>query len=138
MCPADTVENTLRSFTIKAGLLSANDTLLFSSEWSVTNSANNKIVRIRTGAGLPMAVTLTTVVSEFRLQHLSMRNALNSQVGGSGTLSAGYGTSASAPHTQAIDFSADVAVTFTAQLANAGENITLKHAAVILIKNPIA
>ncbi len=123
----DTNETTLATITVPANALGANGYVVIESLWTVTNSANNKIVRTKFGATTMMSATFTTQATYNNLVRISNRNATNSQVSSTTTVGAGgWGQSTSATNTAAIDTTASVSVTLTGQLANTGETITLE------------
>lgn len=131
----DTDETILATIPISAGLMGTTGILRIDYLWSVTNSVNNKTVRARLGgiggtAFLSLANTTVASVRGFR--NIQNRGAANSQISEwSGGL--GPGSTASVVTTGAIDTSVAQDLVFTAQLASAGETITLERYLVELI-----
>lgn len=118
-------ETTLATINIAAGAMGANGKIEVNADFSYTNSANAKTLRIKLGgttlwSGTPTATTGLAVRLTIR-----NRNAANSQrwraqhVLSSGTWGDSSGTAA-------IDTASATTITITAQLANTGETITLE------------
>jgi hypothetical protein len=132
---ADTNENVLASITVPANALGANGSLRIWSLWTVTNSANNKVIRVRySGASGTqyLAQTLTTVASFQHMALITNRNATNSQVGGFSN-SQPFATSSSAVVTSSVDTTADTTIILSGTKASAGETITLERYLVELL-----
>ena len=115
--------------------MGANGALRITTAWSHTNSANNKTMRTKFGATTYSATTTTTTASLREQGQITNRNAANSQVGISTGAGGGWGPSAASPTTSAHDTTSAVDITFTAQLANSGETITLESYLVELLYN---
>lgn len=132
--PADTNENILATITIPAGAMGLNGILRVYSNWSFTNSANNKIMRVRLGGIGGTAYFQTTQTTQawyadFRI--ISNRGVANSQVGPQN--SAQFGSGSGSPATSAIDTSAATTLVITGQKASAGDTLTLESYLVELI-----
>jgi hypothetical protein len=126
---ADTNENALATITIPANSLGINGSIRVWHLWTVTNSANNKTMRVRfSGASgtIYNQIVLTTSAINHQLTVITNRGATNSQVG-SASLSSSFGASASANVTSAVDTTADTTIVITGQKASAGETITLER-----------
>ncbi len=132
-----TTETALATVTIPAGAMGATGMLRVSTQWSYTNSANNKTIRIRFGgmSGTQyLSVTPTTTASLRDIPRLIMnRNATNSQIGGVVSGTAGYAPTTGSCVTSAVDTTSAVDLVMTAALANTGETITLESYLVELI-----
>lgn len=129
----DTAEFTFATITVPANAMGANGRLRVSAFFSYTNSANNKTFRVRFGGtALKTDVLTTTVHSKSHLEIVN-RNATNSQLASAGRIAAGWGASASAQLSSAIDTTAARDVTITGQLASAGESVNLEDYMVELI-----
>lgn len=118
-------ETTLATITIPASALGANGQAEIVTLWSVTNSANNKTLKIKFGGSLVLSTTLTTTSSDQIYTRIANRNGAASQVSQATSNSNGFGTSGTVT-TLAIDTTADVPVVITGTLANTGETITLE------------
>lgn len=134
-CPADTSEDVLATITIPAGAMGPNGALRISSNWTVTNSANNKSLRIRLGGiggtqFLLQVLTGSIAVSDLRM--IQNRGAANSQVGGPAQMPATT-LSGTACVTSAVDTSVSTTLVITGQKALAGEVLTLESYLVELI-----
>jgi hypothetical protein len=80
VCPADTAENTLFSYTIPGGLMGPNDSLRISVIATNTSSANLKTVRIRFDGTVIRSQALNTG-SQWSIQiRVSARNSTQQQV----------------------------------------------------------
>lgn len=132
----NTNETTLATVAIPAGAMGLNGSLRVTTLWSCTNSGNNKTMRARLGGiggSAFLAAVATTSASMRVMSILSNRDAANSQVGFPSGNSAGTGTSTGAIFTSAVDTSAEQTLVLTAQLASAGETITLESYQVELL-----
>lgn len=132
---ADTNENILATVTIPAGAMGLNGILRVHTMWTVTNSANNKILRVRfggIGGTAYLGQTLTTSLTATDLRWIANRGAANSQIGPQSGL-AQLGSSTSAHQTSAIDTAAATTLVITGQKASAGETLTLESYLVELI-----
>ncbi len=130
-----TVDQTeLGTVTLPGGLVSANGILEVSSFWAMTNSANNKIIKIKigqtsdpvTGGSSFVNRTETTILYHQHLCYLRCVNSVNSQKTISSTLATGLGTTTSSNFTNTYGLSTDKKIFLTGQLANTGETITLR------------
>lgn len=130
-----TVDQTeLGTVTLPGGLVSANGILEISSFWTMTNSANNKIIKIKlgqtsdpvTGGSSFVNRTETTISIHQHLCILRCSNSVNAQKAISSTISTGLGSTTASNYTNTYDLSTDKKIFFTGQLANTGETITLR------------
>lgn len=123
----DTNETALASVIIPGNSMGRNGTLRVISVWAYTNSANTKTTRMRLGGmagSIFWSQAATTNAGRTALIELSNRNNPASQVanvGGSDGVSLGTG----AIIVPTVDTTQDQLLVFSAQLANAGETITL-------------
>ena len=131
-----TSETVLATVSIPAGAIGPNGILRVTSQWSYTNSANNKILRLRLG-GLSGStffdVTQTTTavyVDLGRLIHNVNSNAAQKSRGASVT---GAGSTGTAHITRTVDTTVALDLVFTGQLANTGETVTLESYVVELL-----
>jgi hypothetical protein len=122
----DTLEAALATIAIPAGAMGPNGQLRVTTQWTYTNSANAKNLRVRfggtSGTSFLAQASTTTATAQFQ-NRIANRGAANSQVGNNNTA---YGTSSSAVVTSAVDTSAAVNLVISGQLTNAGEMITLE------------
>lgn len=128
VCPADTTEDVLATFTIPAGMMGANGMLRMRSSWSCASSANNKIFRLRFGGAsgtqvLSSVQTAVTTVSDTSV--IANRGAASSQISDSISVAS---TGAVNPRTQALAVDTSVATTLvaTAQKALGSEAMALE------------
>lgn len=130
-----TVDQTeLGTVTLPGGLVSANGILEISSFWTMTNSANNKIIKIKlgqtsdpvTGGSSFVNRTETTILYHQHLCILRCSNSVNAQKAISSTISTGLGSTTASNFTNTYDLSTDKKIFLTGQLANTGETITLR------------
>jgi hypothetical protein len=133
-CPADTNEDVLATITVPGNSMGLNGSLRIWTLWTMTNSANNKTIRVRfSGANGAqyMVVTNTTTATYHAVTLLGNRGAANSQVG---QMSNGLiASSSGAVVTSAVDTTVDTTIVITGQKASAGETITLERYLVELI-----
>lgn len=125
----DTNENTLVTATIPAGSLGPNGFVRVWTLWTTTANTNTKTGRIRFGgtAFLGAAQTSGTGQTMNLITIIQNRNATNSQIGGQQNHSGvGIGISG-AVTTGAIDTTADVSLTITAQCAVGTDTIDLER-----------
>ncbi|SFN73554.1 hypothetical protein [Nitrosospira briensis] len=128
-CVLTGVDEVLASFNIPAGLLGVNSVLQIEPVWTFTNSANNKILRIKIGTTTVYSTARTTSVKEAPLFVLANRNSLARQIK---PYDGVYVTAGSvAPETYAINFSVPVTVELTGQRANSGDSLTLEYYRVV-------
>jgi hypothetical protein len=126
--PVDTTEDTLATCTVPAGAMGANGALRITTNWSITNNANNKTPRIRYSgaAGTSYAgPTWSTQVNGQFVLSIQNRGATNSQVGQAmlmNTTAAGT----SAVSTSSADTTGSTSVVMTCQKATAGDTCTLE------------
>lgn len=124
----------LGTVTIPGGLMSTNGILEISSFWTMTNSANNKTIKIKhgqttdpvTGGSSFVNRTETTIAIHQHLCILRCSNSVNAQKAISSTISTGLGTTTASNFTNTYDLSTDKKIFLTGQLANTGETITLR------------
>lgn len=120
----DTNENTLATITIPAGAMGANGIVRITTVHSYTNSANTKILRVKFGGTTFVSLSTTTSATNRHQVQIFNRNATNSQVGQTTTIS--FGNSSGAALTSAVDTTAEVTVLITGQNGLGSETITLE------------
>lgn len=128
-----TSETTLATVSIPAGAMGPNGFARVTSFWTYTNNANNKIPRVKFGGTTVTGPTLTTTNSYEDIVHV--KNANNqavqifpSEIQNQVFIPLNAGASAGAVNTaNAFD------ITFTAQLADAADTITLQYYLVEII-----
>jgi len=119
-------ETDLATIDIPAGLMGPNGVLRIVCFWSFTNSANTKTVRNRFGASPLSSLQVTAIGSSRTTSYAFNRNAENSQLGSTATQGISDGSSAGAWTNLAVDTTVAQTIRITAQLANAGESVTLE------------
>lgn len=136
---ATTSETVLATIAVPANAMGANGYLRITTQWTTTNSANNKTVKVRFGAsgagtgGTALGDrTWTTFATYTHTQVIRNRNATNSQLGQDPSLS-GVGLTATAHSTAAIDTTAATEIAITGTKANSGETLTLEAYTVELL-----
>lgn len=136
---AVTTEAAALTYTIPAGFLLANDILWVRHLWTITNGADDKIPRTRLGgiAGtIFQSSTQTTSATLSQDSMIGIRSA-TSQVGGiTGANQWGYGGTASAVVTAAINLAIAQDVVISGQKETAGDTMTLQMATIILLRAP--
>lgn len=125
-----TNETVLATVAIPAGAMGTNGAIQICATWSITNSSNNKITRVRLGGigGTAfVGVTLTTTVTFSDIRRVRNRNSASSQVAStSAATTVGAGVTTAAVTTGTVDTSVAQDLVFTGQLASAAETITLE------------
>ena len=124
-CSSTATDEVLDSFTITAGVVGVNSILQIEPLWTFTNSANNKILKVKVGGVTVYSVTRTTSAKEAPLIVLANRNSLSSQIQPYDNTYVTVGTGS--PATYTIDFSVNVTVEITGQRANAGDTLSLEY-----------
>lgn len=131
-------ETALATVNIPASTVGANGEIKVRTFWTVTNSANNKVLRVRLGGiagSICGGLTPTTIAGLEMTVYIRNKNSASSQylitIGARGT--DGLVTNViSTPTT--VDTSASQDLVISGQLANTGETITLEGYAVEIIK----
>lgn len=118
-------ETTLATITIPAGAIGPNGSVEILTLWSYTNSANTKTMKVKLGATAINTAAGTTTATSQQFARVANRNSAASQIAFSNSTS-GFGNSAGANITSAVDTSASVDITITGTLTNTGETITLE------------
>lgn len=121
-CPADTTEDTLATITVPANI-GANASVRITCAFTITNSANNKTLKIKAGATAIYSSVVTTqsyVSASASIGNANATNSQNSIVNWQVNAVSSVGTAATA-----IDTTATWTITITGQKGLAGETITL-------------
>ncbi len=124
-----TNETLIRSIPIPALTLRNNGTIRGQITWSFTNSADDKVLRVRLGgiAGTAfVSRTVTTNAAGIIEFTVSNRDAANSQIGGP-AVGVGIGENNSVAVTSSVDTTAATTLDITAQLENAANAITIQR-----------
>lgn len=124
-CALTAVDEVLGSFTVRAGIIGVNSIIQIEPLWTFTNSANNKILKVRVGGVTVYSATRTTSVKEAPLIVLANRNSLASQIQpyDNAYVTAGADT----PATYTINFASLVTVDITGQRANSSDALKLEY-----------
>lgn len=126
---ADTNENALATINIPAKQLGKHGSVRVRANFTVTNSANNKTIRVRYSAigGTAMFSTVMTTTGKLVLDFV-MRNAgaTNSQLAHAVAVTDAPAVLAPADVTAAVDTTAGTTLVITGQKASAGETIQLQ------------
>lgn len=130
-----TTETTLATIPVPAGIMGLNGVLRITTVWTVTNSANNKALRVVLGGSLFSGVDLTTTASAQFQAHIRNRGVANSQIGFIVSSGFPFSTSGGSPVTGAVNTAVAQNLLITGQLASGAETITLEAYTVELL-NP--
>jgi hypothetical protein len=124
-CALTAADEVLGSFTVRAGIIGVNSIIQIEPLWTFTNSANNKILKVRIGGVTVYSATRTTSVKEAPLIVLANRNSLASQIQpyDNAYVTAGAGE----PATYTINFANLVTVDITGQRANSSDTLKLEY-----------
>jgi len=134
---ADTNENTLATIAIPAGAMGINGVLRVTTLWTMTSSANNKIVRTKLGSTDYGAATLTTTVAYREQRQINNRAGAASQVAFTQANGASWSTAAGANMTGTENTANALNLLITGQKATAGETLTLESYLVELLRPDI-
>jgi len=129
-----TAETTIRTVVMPA--LSANARVVVEAVWSFTSggSPGTRTVRHRyAGNGFHTQVCANTVLTYSCEPAFANRNATNSQIARNAATAGGWGVTTSAVTTFAADSSVTQNLTFTCQLADAGDSAVLQSYCVSII-----
>lgn len=128
----DTAEHTFATVALPAGALGANGQLEVEAMFSHTSSGNSKTSRVKLGSTVIAGLAVTTSGSANVRNRVSNRNAQNSQVFMAPGLSTHFGITSVAISTSAVDTASAQNITFTGQLTNSGETISLESYRILL------
>ena len=120
-----TVETTLVTLTIPAGLIGSSGKVKLYPLWSVTNNANNKTVRVKLGGSTGYFLQSSGYAQLSNLVIFRNFNSESVQKVSSG-LPAGLGSTSGAFTSLTIDTSAATTIEVTGQLTNSGDTLTLE------------
>lgn len=131
---ASTNEETLATVAVPANAMGPNGRLRITTQWSYTNSANDKTFRVKLGGSL-VSATIQTTTTWARIQsEVINRNSASSQrVPTQGTGFTGLGSAGTASATIAVNTTQAQDLTITGQKASAGETLTLESYLVELL-----
>lgn len=140
---ATTNEEALATVDVPAGALGVNGSLRVMSEWSMTDSANNKVFRVRfgaDGAGLGgtsyLSSTITTQDGLADLKKITNRGSVSSQYGMN--TSGYFGVGGTTGQTSSVNTAAQSEIVFSGQKGSAGETLTLESYSVELLRPDIS
>jgi hypothetical protein len=122
----DTNETNLATVALPAYKIGPNGRVRVSAHWSHTNSANNKICRIKFGGSALHAITNTTTAQSRAQVEMVNRNSLSSQVVSMFGGDSGFGATTSALSTLSLDTATSLNIQVSGELANSGETITME------------
>lgn len=130
----DTSETTLASFTIPADVLGANGHFETDEIWTGTNvSAGTKTGKTKLSTAVYGSLTFTTSLA-YRASRLVFNdNSASSQIGGPVGGTGGFGAG-SAAVTSSVNTASDATVTFTGQLTDSSEEISVRYRAAVYYK----
>jgi hypothetical protein len=123
----NTSETTLATVSIPAGMIGPNGFLKVTTLWTYTNSANNKTPRIKYGGTTFKDPTLTTTSSWENITMIGNRNNAAVQVARGSTQNQVLIPLIASNTAGAVNSAAAQDVVLTAQLASAGETLTLEY-----------
>lgn len=112
-------------YTIPANTLSAGSTIDIYAIFSNNSSATTKTPRLRLAGSALFATTVTTAISTFVFRQIAL-TSINGIITAGSTL-AGPGQSTLTTNTLTVDFTANQIIQLCGQLADAADNISLRH-----------
>lgn len=126
---AVTTEEVLATISVPGGAMGPNGIIQVFTNFSVTNSSNNKTLRVRVGgvSGTEFFnLVLTTNVASGRITTIANQNSASSQTGIASVGNAnGIGSGALAVPTASVNTSNNFDIVITGQKASSGETLTL-------------
>jgi hypothetical protein len=122
-CPADVTEDTLQTVTLPAA--SVGSVIRVTTLWTVTNSANNKTLKVKIGTTAFANQVYTTVASVRMVTEIVVRATTSTQVANN-TAMTSSGTVSLAAGTGTEVMGAASTLTITGQKALAGETLQLE------------
>lgn len=134
-----TDETVLATIPVGGGIIGKNGMVRVTLLASVTNHADDKIIRVRLGglAGTALMTLTNTTVASVRAQcQFQNRNSHASQVGYVATLAGAFGTDTGALLTATVNLAAAQDLVITGQLETAGHTITLAAYLVEILHAP--
>ena len=120
-----TTETTLATIPIKGGVLGVSGKLRFYILGTVTNNANTKVFRLKHAATTLWQLAYTTAVGVTAQILFLNKNSESAQVTALFNTAGLGGGTASAITPSSIDTAADFSLTFTGQLANSADSISV-------------
>lgn len=124
-----TTEETLATISVPGGAMGANGVIQIFTSFSVTNSSNNKTLRIRIGgiSGTEFFnLVLTTNASSGRFTTIANQNSASAQTGLVSVSNAnGVGSGTLAAPTATVNTASNFDIVITGQKASSGETLTL-------------
>lgn len=121
-----TTETTLYTYDIPAYVPGKNGRLVIETWWNATANANAKTPRIKAGATTILTGSLTTSGAFVDRRVIAWANNYSSQYTYIGSHTGGWHTAATAlPTSLTMTGTAAITLTFTGQLADAGDTIRL-------------
>lgn len=127
----NTSETTLATVVVPAGVMGANGALMITALWEVTNDASVKTVRVKFDGTAFTTLTPTSVATTQSCTII--RNITAGTQVGHHASSSGFGNVANVPTTASIDTTLAKNITFTGQLADGTDTVTLHGYTVELI-----
>jgi hypothetical protein len=122
----DTTETTLGTCTVPANSMGANGRIEVTSNWSYTNSANSKQIRVKFGGTSMWNSGVTTTSYLPLVTTIQNANATGAQTGTPANQTSSFSATAGTVSSAAIDTTAAQTITMTGTLTNTGETITLQ------------
>lgn len=124
--PADTNENTLKSWTIPGGSMGANGWIVVDMVTTQTNSGNNKTWRVKLGSTNFGAPIPTTAASMRRATKIINQNSASAQIAFHSANQNSFTVTSSSNTAGTEDTSGDLTLSLTAQKALDSEEMTIR------------
>jgi len=132
----DTSETTLATVSVPAGALGTKGFVRIQALWTHSNNGNNKTPRIKFGGTTVSAPVLTTNDQFEDLTVVKNQNSAASQRFAIVAATNVFGSIAGSGGTATVNTAAAFDITFTAQLANAGDVLVLQYYMIELVYVP--
>jgi hypothetical protein len=134
-CASTATDEVLFTYTLPAGTLGPNGGIEILPIWSMTSSANNKIIKVNFGAFVAYNITRTASVYERLYIVVINRGSTSSQIApGNGTGATFVVSSGGPVQTGTVDTTQNVIITVTGNRANAGDTLALESCVLKLLR----
>lgn len=119
--PNSTGENTVYSFIVPGGTIGTNGSLRISTQFTCTNNANTKTLRIKFGGVTLLSTSAVNAAGAVQFLKIANRDSVSAQI--SGVVASGPSGTIT---TTSIDTSIAQNIEVTVQKANAGDTLILQ------------
>lgn len=130
----DTADTSLVSYTVPAGIMTANGGLRISSLWEMSsNNANAKTCTIKFGSSAVLNANTANTIEGADIHYVVNQNSASSQIASTGNVHYGSGTTGNASQTFSINTANAVLIDFRCTLGVNTDTIFLRRYLIELI-----